>query len=261
MSIDIQQQIKAAVDAAVQTERDKCASQLVALQSKLEQSQAQCNHLLERNQVIRIGRDALTELLHIDPSLSVSNYIQDITIMPAQHEPLRQEITPDAIVNAVHHWMNYYWKDDITRCDRNARACWATICGGLHRDWVFCGTESLTAIFNRGFATKTITEWSMIYDIWKHDSTKIAMIVRFIGVSDGHSVVLYKYLGKTYVFQAYYNVCPVHVYVSGEDNNIFCDNLNAKLERGEQVSSHEFGNVSANVVVSDSYSMFRYMMY
>ena len=81
-----------------------------------------------------------------DPSLSVSNYIQDIIITPAQHEPLRQELTPDAIVNAVHHWMNYYWKDDITRCDRNARACWATICGGLHRDWVFCGTESLTAV-------------------------------------------------------------------------------------------------------------------
>lgn len=259
MSIDIQQQIQAAVDAAVQDQLDKCASQLVALQSKLEQSQAQCNHHLERNQVIRIGRDSLAELLTFDPSLSVSNYIQDIIITPAQHEPLRQELTPDAIVNAVHHWMNYYWKDDITRCDRNARACWATICSGLHRDWVFCGTESLIAVFNRGFATKPIAEWSMFYDMWKHDSTLIAMIVRFIGVSDGQSVVLYKHMGKTYVFQAYYNVCPVHV--SGENNNIFCEDLNAKLERGDQVSSHEFGNVSVNVVVSDSYSAFRYMMY
>ena len=80
MSIDIQQQIQAAVDAAVQDQLDKCASQLVALQSKLEQSQAQCNHHLERNQVIRIGRDSLAELLTFDPSLSVSNYIQDIII-------------------------------------------------------------------------------------------------------------------------------------------------------------------------------------
>lgn len=216
---------------------------------------------IERNQVIQNKRELLTEML----TKCFHMNIQDIKMRTAQHEPLRQETTPYEIVSAVKHWVNYYWKYDTNRCDLNARACWATICGSVNRDWVICRTGTIH-IFNAQFIQNKISMWPDVYAQWKDDGSNRSMIVRFMGNTDGHTIVLYKHETKIYVFQAYYMVCPLHM----SENDIFDRELNTKLKHGEYISANDFGNVKAYdnnevpcesyVYPSEQYTTFTYMV-
>jgi len=186
----------------------------------------------ERNKVIENKRNLLLEMLTVGFQLN----IQDIDMKPVQHEHLIQHRIPIDIAKSVTCWMGYYWKDDTTRCDLNARACWATILGNMHKDWVYCNTGS-NHVYNNEFLTFNVTKWTDVLEKWKNDTSRIALIVRFIGKFDGHTVVLYKYDGMIYTFQSYYTVCVLQMH----QGCIFTDELNYKINCEQIIFANEFG--------------------
>ena len=193
---------------------------------------------------VRENKDAfLTEML----TTRFGILVQPIMQQAVQDEPLLNEVDPVLMVDKVCAWMFYFYPNDITRCDRNARACWATLAGNKNRDWV------CTNSFDKRseFIQTSIEEWNRVRKLWYGNPTQTKMIVRFVSKEqrttgestaielDGHTVVTYKYDGKFWTLQAYHDVCKL----SYLERDIFADDgpLVTKLLAQEPVNAIDFG--------------------
>lgn len=210
------------------------------MHEKMQQMRAEIERLEQRlaeyNAVRLRKRACLTEML------TTRFGIQPIITTPVQDEALYQEGDPVALVDRVSHWMSYYSPLDMTNCDINARACWATLSGNKNRSWVRMHSSDKRS----GFIEASITEWNAARQRWNDHDTHTRMIVRFVATDnavDGHTVVSYKYRGHVGTFQAYHDVCPL-TYLN---RDIFAGTspLVQKLLDQEPVCAVDFGVVGS----------------
>ena len=149
----------------------------------------------------------------------------------------RKAEDPEEIFKLTQCWMTYHEPGKLTNCDINARFCWATLCGGKDYRWLLLGSNN-----DSDFSCSSHINWKEVRRLWSSDSAKTMMIVRFIDRKlehDGHSVVSYKYMGKVYTFQAYFDVCKLNM----SESDIFASDkqLTDKIINGDSLSPSDFG--------------------
>ena len=216
---------------------------LLRMHNDMNQMREDINRVKAYREVRRKKCECLIEML----TTRFGIVIQPTIKQAVQDEPLLKEVNPVLVVNKVRAWMFYFYPEDITRCDRNARACWATLSGRNNRDWV-C-TNSFDD--RSEFIQTSIEEWNRVRKLWYGNPTQTKMIVRFVSKEqrttgestaielDGHTVVTYKYDEKFWTLQAYHDVCKL----SYLERDIFADDepLVTKLLAQEPVSAIDFG--------------------
>lgn len=204
----------------------------------IEELQKNVQFLVHRNEVKQNKRACLDEML--TTIFCISQPLRQVAV---QHEPLKQASAPPDIVNKVHAWMSYYWSNDVTRCDRNARACWATITGDKNRDWVFMNSYDASNLTESPFQRlneASLQQWCNARKTWLDNGKQTRMIVRFVSTADdtdGHTVVSYKFDGAIRTFQSYIDVCKL----TYKEDVCFTEPLIKSLLGGEPINAAAFG--------------------
>ena len=221
-------------------------------QDKILRLQQECNELkrsrTEYQEVRRMKIIVLREMLithsKIDPQVAVRESIHDNLHRKAED--------PEEIFKLTQCWMTYHEPEKLTNCDINARFCWATLCGGKDYRWLLHGSNN-----DLDFSCSLHINWKEVRRQWFSDSAKTMMIVRFIDHKvehDGHSVVSYKYMGKVYTFQAYFDVCKLNM----SESDIFASDkqLTDKIIKGDPLNASDFGLPIS--IQSSTYRLFKY---
>jgi hypothetical protein len=182
---------------------------------------------LERNEVrknkIAVLREMLTTHFNFNIQPIIGNHIQE--------ELLRKENVPSKICQLALYWISYHRPSQAKNCDFNARFCWATL-NGESRAWL---DDASCADSN--FVPDLLQGWMVKRQQWL-TSNKTMMIVRLISDgSDGHSVLSYKYDGKVFTFQAYYDISLLKML----KYDIFTKSLTDKLLAEKPVNAIDFG--------------------
>jgi hypothetical protein len=202
-------------------------SRILCLEKTVRNLEENLKRAFQRNEVrknmIAVLREMLTTHFKFNIQPIIGNLIQE--------ELLRKENVPSKIEQLAFYWISYHRPLQARNCDFNARFCWATL-NGESRAWL--DTPSCT---DSNFVPDSLEGWMVKRQQWL-TSNKTMMIVRLISDgSDGHSVLSYRYDGKVFTFQAYYDISLLKVL----EYDIFTKSLIDKLLAKNLVNAIDFG--------------------
>ena len=215
------------------TQTEKLESELLAATTRNILLEKENLTWRELNNVRQCKLIVLREMHATNKKFRLQNYVTTPIV-----QSFCQEREPEKVATFVRTWIFDYDKLQIQNCNITARVTWATL-HGLGAAWAIKTGSWLEDGFSMHI---NVNEWFNLQKTWRNVDGDTAMFVRFIDATrydnDGHSVVVYRFEGKWWTIQAYYNVTDVVV----TEGDVFKDDssLVTKLCQHTPVGSCDF---------------------
>jgi hypothetical protein len=172
------------------------------LEQRIEVQNKLISRMNEQMQVMCLKKKLLNEMLLIK---------FNIQVIPPNTSQYLDKKNIDDVEDYVKNWIrnNSRFSYDITKCNENARAVWASLDGSLTKDWVYQSTQNDTSFSKYSF--ESMVEKMKLFN----EMTNAQMMIRFLDDSkgtDGHSLVIVRRNNISSIFQSYFDVSELQMF-------------------------------------------------